>query len=644
MTKIPAKCLAGFALLVFCAVSFAQNSPEEVHASLRLADTKTTYRIGEPVRLILELTADREGYVADTTPDSHEPPTDTISVSPDEGVNHWLEEYFSGGYRDYSTRVNLTKSPTPVGFSLNDSIRFDRPGRYTIKVTTRRVFPTAPPTEFKPAITLTTNDVTVDIEAMSDADEANEVRRISGLIEAARGWQAEEAAGRQLSFLTGDVSTREKVRRFLSDSNKSSNYQAQIYYGLFIARNRALALQLLETAMRDPNTPVTHSLLGVVTRLHLMSERAGVARKPVVAMPVGANGDPRATEIRDAYVTQLAAGLDKRSGKSQTTTAMTILMNLPNDPQLAAPFLSQVRRILISQFDTLHPFDQEYLLRVKGDDFRDPSLVPSLKKMLGSSGIASKNIHDTALKRLMEISPDEARLFVLAEIRDPNSFVDQEILGSLPDKTLPEVDSTLLEQIRQFASSASNPARIHLQYKTAVAARYASKAIYADMMEIYRNVGDKMPSEALPGFLAYFARHDEGEGLALLEKALEQSLSQQWRVLSDFTRLYFSEAVDELLRKRLESDDQEIASTAAYLISRHGPAEDQKLIEQRLERWRKDWGNRIAEADSNLQGRLESELIMALGLGKSWKPPVEKFKELQRTCLTNVCKQQFHIQ
>lgn len=643
MSKTKAAFL-GIILLLLTTSAFAQDALE-VHAKLRLAEGKTTYRIGEPIRLVLELTADREGYVADTTRDSHEPPTDAISISPDAGVNHWLDEYFSGGYRDYFTRVDLSTTPTTVEILLNDSIRFDRPGRYSVTVTTRRVSPVAPQTEFKPALTLTTNEVGIDIENMTEAEEEKEVKRISDLIEAARGWQAEEKAGSQLSLLTGDVSSREKVRRFLSDSSKSSNYQAQIYYGLFIARNRALVLQLLETAIKDPNYPVTFSFLGTVTKLRLLRERPGAAAKAQPsAQDFISSPDPRSVEIRDAYVTELAAGLNKRSGKSQTTTAITILLSLPQDPQTAAALSAQSRRILISQFDSLHPFDQEYLLRMKWDDLRDPSLIPSFKKMLATNGVASKNIHDAALKRLIEMSPEEARPFIIAEIRDPNSLVDREILGSIADETLPEVDADLLAQIRQLAAAPARVNFVRLQHKSALAARFASKAIYADLVDIYRNAGDKIPPEAVPGFLAYFARHDEAAGLTLLEQALDRSGAQQSMLLSDFTRLYFSKTVDALLRKRLESDEHEIASMAAYLISLHGAPDDQKVLEQRLQRWQRDWGTRIVEADSNLQGRIESELISALIRGKSWKLPPEKARELQQRCLTKICKQNQRVQ
>src|SRR5205814_4386034 len=97
------------------------------------------------------------------------------------------------------------------------------------------------------------------------------------------------------------------------------NYGAHIYYGLSIALNRGLVLQLLETAMRDPNTPVTSSLLSMMTSLRFRQENAGVPDKRPITSGFGPDADPRVVEIQDAYVAELAAGLGKRTGKSQTT-------------------------------------------------------------------------------------------------------------------------------------------------------------------------------------------------------------------------------------------------------------------------------------------------------------------------------------
>jgi hypothetical protein len=623
--------------------------PAAVRATLKLADNKTAYRIGDPIRLVLELTADREGYSTDTIPDGTDLTWDTITVTPENGLHYWLEEYLEARMpRDYFSQANLSTKPITIDIWLNDSIRFDRPGRYSVKVTTRRVsFATSPRQHDAPPLILTTNEVAFDLEPMSDADEEKEVKRISELIDASRNWQAEETAARQLAYLTGDISTREKVRRFASGDSRSGNYSQQITYGLFIARNRELVLKLLEAAIRDPNRPVTYSLIGLVAKFRLLRERVGVARKPVrvtgMLMPNG--GDPRFVEIQDALVIEIAGSLNRRTGKSLTTTAMTILTRLPKEPEAKAALLAETRQILTSQFDSLHPFDQEYLMRVYWEQLRNPSLIPSLKKMLSVTGVASKNIHDSALKRLIELAPDEARPYVIAEVRDPKSLVDLEVLGSLKDLALDEVDAALVEQIRRLTESKTNFDRVYLKHKTSLAARFATKSIYADMLDIYRNADDSLPVEARPGFLAYFARHNEGEALVLLEQALEKvGPGQQFNILPDFAKLYFSNAVDALLQKRLDTADPEIAGTAAYLISLYGPPADQSVIEQRLRRWHEEWRDRGAEADGNGQGRIERELIMALTRARSWKLSPERTKELQQGCITNICKQNFRFQ
>ncbi|HKC65554.1 MAG TPA: hypothetical protein VKB86_18070, partial [Pyrinomonadaceae bacterium] len=48
--------------------AYAQE-PTGIHVKLSLADNKTVYRIGDPIKLVLEFTADSDGYQADTIPD-----------------------------------------------------------------------------------------------------------------------------------------------------------------------------------------------------------------------------------------------------------------------------------------------------------------------------------------------------------------------------------------------------------------------------------------------------------------------------------------------------------------------------------------------------------------------------------------------
>src|SRR2546425_3552717 len=165
MPKLTSKFVYSLAALLWIAsatAALAQNAPSDVRAKISLADAKTTFRIGEPIVVMLEFTADRDGYVADITSDKSETRVDEVSVSPEAGVYHWRRECLGGGYRDYFSTAKLSASPAIVRFELNDSIRFDKPGRYSVRFTTRRVRPTRTG-DYQPAIPLTTNEVSFDV-------------------------------------------------------------------------------------------------------------------------------------------------------------------------------------------------------------------------------------------------------------------------------------------------------------------------------------------------------------------------------------------------------------------------------------------------------------------------------------------------
>jgi hypothetical protein len=627
---------------------FGQAPQADLHAKLLLVENKSTFRIGEPIKLIIEFTADRDGYQADTIPDGREPTSDVITVSPTNGVTPWLDEYLSGyrSGRDVFGPRPISSTPLRVEFMLNDTLRFDRPGKYSVLVTTRRASRTSRSSEFGGGpIVLTTNTINFDVQPMSETEEQKEVNRLSELLAAARGREAEINLAQELAFLTGEASTREKVKRFVDPKENSGNYMSHIHYGLFIGRNRALVLQLLETAMRDPNSPVTSSLLFVVSRMRMLLDYHGAYPKaPITTDRFASNADPRQEEIEQRYIAEVAAGLGKRAGKNQTTTAMTILTKLPKDTQPANPVLTEVRSILLQQFDSLHAFDQEYLLCSYWDKIKDPSLALSLEKLLGHRGMAFKNTREAALKALMELSPEKAKQYVIAEIRDPQSLVDYQILQSLPDMLLSEVDADLAEQIRKLADSKVYLERELLKQKASLATRYASENIYPDLMEIYSTLGAKLPLESRACLLAYLVKHNEAEALPLIEQAMTEVPAGDHNFLPQLTRLYYSAAIDGVLRKRLESDEPQAVSSAAYLISLYGSAGDQKVIEARLERWLKEWRHRPAEADANSQGMAEVELIQALSGAKWWKLTPEQAQKLQQACVTKRCRQNFQLQ
>jgi len=633
--------LKSFALLLFLVASAdAQTSVlPEAHVKLTFAEPRAVYKVGEPIKLIMEFTADREGYIAEVLPDRNEQGNDTVIISPEIGVTHWVDEMTAGQryLRDVVSTKNLSNVPQRVELILNDTLRFDIPGRYTVSIRTRRV--TKNSALYSRQLPLTTNSVTFELEPMSYADEAAEVKRLSDRLDAKRNWQTEEEVGKLLAYLTGEPSTREKVQRFLNQDERSGNLNAQLWYGLFTASDRQLVLKLLEAGLRDPNTPVSSQLLIAVTRLRKLVTD-GVRMDKHVVPNTPPEEDPRAREIRDAYVVELSAGLAKRKDKALTTTAITIASNPPKDPQAASVGSRDARRVLIQQFEALQPISQEWLLRQDWEELRDRSMIPVFKRMLSTGpGPAQTQLHQAALKLLIETAPDEARPFVVAEIRDPGSLVDVKLLGSIETKSLPEADSTLLEQIRRFATMPDNVGFVFLKQKTSLLVRFGTDGIYQELMDLYQTVGAKLYPDCRAGLLAYFAKHNEREALPLIEQAIsELKPDQDPAVLRELTKLHYSEAISVLVKKLLATDDRSYASTAAYLLGLHGSADDKEVLEARLKRWQEQWGNRVVEADDQQQGRIETELVWALIHGTSWKLPPERLRELQTGCVTQMCK------
>ena len=278
-------------------------------------------------------------------------------------------------------------------------------------------------------------------------------------------------------------------------------------------------------------------------------------------------------------------------------------------------------------------------MRQDWEELRDRSMIPVFKRVL-RTGPAGKHIHEAALKLLMEVAPDEVRPFVVAEIRDPMSFVDVKLLGSIEAKSLPEADAPLLEEIRRLVAIPNNHGFVFLKQKTSLLVRFGTDGIYQELMDLYQKVGTKLYADGRAGLLAYFAKHNEREAIPLIEQAIsELKPEEDPAVLRELTALYYSEAIGNLVKKLLATDDLSWAGTAAYLIGLHGSPDDQKLLEARLKRWQEQWGNRVAEADAQNQGRIERELIWALTHAKSWKLSPERVRELQLGCVTQMCKQ-----
>jgi hypothetical protein len=630
---VAGKMRIGFHFLLpgaLCVTAFAQD----VQFTLSLKDAKTSYRSGEPVHLLLTFTAIRDGYNLNEVTTQPASPVDTISVSPDTGVAHWLEDY-SGDHRyapDYATMTSISRKPITVELTLNDVFRLDGPGPYSVKVTTKRVSRAAAAPHDEP-LTLTSNEVAFGVIPMSDAEEQAEVERLALAIAASHQAGAapdrptetaaradERRLSEELSYLAGDAATRQKLSEYLH-SPPPCCQQA----GLFMARNRALVLASLEAALRDPAREVNPELLHLTARIRVLQLQARQDRTQELS------------QVEEAYAGELAASLAERTGKSRSAAAMTILSGLPKDPGQAAALSGRLRALLLPEFDRLGPA-QFTLLGRYWDLIRDPLLAPSLESMIRRTG-ASQDAAERglALRRLIELAPERARPFVVEEIAGPTRGVDYEILATLNQSILPEADAPLLDAIRRQASFDQRFGHLLLP-KAMLAARFASAEIRQPLWEIYRASAGWWKLEERASLLGYFARVDEKRALPEIERELAAPpVGQDLYILDHLTRAAYSPVVDALLIKRLNSDDPHTVGMAAHILSQHGLPEDEAPIEARWNRWVDEWRGMESTA-SNEQQMAQVELMLALLHAKSWKLPDAKVRQLKQECVSDLCR------
>jgi len=645
------------AILALSGVAYPQDTSSPVNVTLSLADRKNTYRIGESTTLVLSFTSSQENYSVDTFVDGADTYLDEISISPTKGVFSWYKEFRRGAayISDSSSPKRLSSQPIEVKLPLNSLFRFDLPGRYAIRVKTKRAHSSDLANgKFVPPLELTTNEISFDVRPMSETEEAAEAARIGAALDASKDRLEQIRLADQLSYLAGDAAVPEKIKRFFSSrEGQMASYAGSIRMGLFISRNRALVIKMLEQVFNDEERPVDSELVGTLVSLKAMELTSISGKMPETHHPSFPVADDDRDRANQYYLEKLIESLPKRTGNNLTTAAITILQMLPRTNR-SAETLATIRGILIKYFDSIDIYSREYLLNAYWEQLRDPTLIPSLERMLKDNSYPQYgriNVHTTALKRLSELDQIRARPFVIAEISDPTTIVYDEAFDSYKEAELPEVDQPLLLQISKYGqSSGIGRDSVFLRNKCLRAARFATAAIYDPLMEVYRTNASKWQLDSRAILLGYFARYRPNEALSLVAAEITTVGKERLgSVLNDFTRVNYPPEVAEFVEKRLGSDDPDIAGEAAYLISQHGSEADRSKIEARLKQWQSNWEKKYFELEgpnikpeNSQQAQLQVSLIMALLLGKEWKLTDYDKNELRSHCLTQTCKQAFH--
>jgi hypothetical protein len=266
-------------------------------------------------------------------------------------------------------------------------------------------------------------------------------------------------------------------------------------------------------------------------------------------------------------------------------------------------------------------------------------MVPALQEILRRqhSGLFAST-RAAVFKQLFSLSPASTKPFLIEEICDSKSLTQFDVLTLAPFDSVPETDACLLNQIKQY-SKGDRRTQIYLQHKAALAARFATEAIFEDLLNIYSTDGSTWDGQARGAMLAYLARYGGTRTLPLLELAMPADApTLEPNVSFALFRAYYSPVIDAFLRKRLNSPYARQASEAAYRMASHGPKENQAILRKRLDGWNAKWSNRTDIPQD--EAALQAELIRAVIHGLNWQLPKEEADVLIRQCQSDLCRSQ----
>ncbi|HMD40947.1 MAG TPA: hypothetical protein VKH15_16800 [Candidatus Acidoferrum sp.] len=615
-----------------CPCTFAQTAGP-VRADLSLAGGKTTYRIGEPIVLLLSFTASEPSYSLNGTTTDPPSPIDALTLSPTTGVFPVLDDQ-ARGHRyspDYASISDLeVNKPVVAGLTVNAVYRFDQPGHYKVHVTTNRVS-SGDLLHSQPLGPLTTNEVEFDIETMSDADEAALAASLEKQIREANTLQQAQQFAGQLRWLTGDAATRTKLSLFLKQKTFAP-FSLDASPGLWIARNRAFVVAELERALADPSQSLSSGF-------SLLQTAADLKARLIVPFDPSAPDKPLPTQqIEAEYLHQIAATLSQRAGESQVDAAVTVFTRLAQRKETNGADFAAAREVMITHFAQVNDFSVDWLLNSYGTYLEDPRIVPALEAILQTQKDPIMNGENAAaLAQMIKIAPQNVRSFVIEEVC-ANRPTMQKSFQDAPFDSLPETDACLKEQIHAAAADPKH-ASVNLLQKTALAARFATNAIYDDLFSLFEKSGAAWDGQARGGMLAYLMRWDPQRARPLLEAALPLTAEQlEPNISFALFRGYYSAGLDTFLRERLAKAPPEQAGMAACEMSQYGPVEDQDILRNRLDLWRKQWSGKGVPMP---EGKLEGELVQAVILGKEWKMADTPASALRESCISSPCRSRF---
>jgi hypothetical protein len=521
------------------------RSDQTVSLEVSVAGWQRTFQVGEVIPLQLAFSSavpERYQINLATSDRGGRMEFEQFAVTPAADVVDPLATYERGMGGGLSGSAFLERRPTTIQLKLNEWVWFTKPGTYKLAVSSQRVevLDEASASGTTP-ITVTSNQITLRIVPPKPAWQERVYREAVRMLDSPapadsaeedKWFTAREHAAETLRFLgTGDAA-RALAQRLRPEPYGS--VESRCFLGLASSPERAVARDVLEEALADPDHPISPVFLA--------------ALREVRADPAASATDRLEEQRR--RLEKLVQALPNKRGAALPVSLNTALEEAWGPVALPKETLETLTDQLISVFDQLPREQQETLLAHRWEKIATPALLPVVQRYAqlprgATNRSSSDRLSIAALKRWHQLDPVGARPVVIREIADPHPRFDSRDVEILPEEVLPEADQALAENFEQNGAGAAAV--------SALIARYATAAILPRVLAAVDAHPERWGCGEGSAILAYLLRVDAEGARVRLEKALDPSGGRMPVCASLFTdtaRIQFHPVLETVAIKR----------------------------------------------------------------------------------------------
>lgn len=553
-----------------------------------------------------------------------------------------LERYYSTGAfmgGGLGSSRELTSEPQVMREDLNEWVALDKPGHYSLYVTSGRVGRRTP-TESEP-VKLRSNDLEFDVVAADPGWQQQALSTAIATLSMESSTEAEKTAAlRTLRFLDTPASVHELVSLLGKRGDRSGWNEVA---GLAGSRYQNLAVQELELQMSAPDIAVTRDYLYILAKL-----KSELGHDPLPPYPQKDTEkqkiwteqmkarEKELEKLQDSFYERAAELVASKQGMARAETVQTLLLRTSNSATDAKPLAGVPPSEVAATFPNLSQDQQRDLLMSFWERLKNPAMIEPLKKVAGQSNLNDQMLRDVALRRLYDLDASEATPVILEEIKHPHldngiSTVKGDTLGLLSNKTLPEFDQMLATRIGDKESRTKD-------LDAQLIGRYSTKAILATVKSVYETAPGQWDCEIEDGLVAYFLRVDADYGVKRLAQTPSSCMTH---ALPAVIKMHRWSEVEPGIIARLNGPDLNRARQAAEALAKYGSTKAEKALWDRLRKFHEQWADRGNElsmrpgmrADADEAVGFQFGLVEAIGRAPAWLLTDDEVTELENLTL-----------